>query len=309
MDEERQNFIYQEKVTQRLDHFLTHCLPEYSRSRLQSIIKLGFVSVNNIPASKSGMVLEDGDHVSIYVPASEVSTLKPETISLDIIFENENVLVINKSAGMVVHPSAGHYSGTLAHAALSHAPEMEGIGGEIRPGIVHRLDKDTSGVILVAKNDKTHHFLQEQFRNREVEKYYITLVEGHPPTPTGRIEAAIGRDSNDRQRMAVVSEEKGRTATSTYRVLQNFSRFTLIEVHPITGRTHQVRVHMAFLGCPVVGDTTYGNKNPSIPIKRQFLHAAQISIRLPGENLPRVFEAPLPEDLVSILNSLHKDGH
>jgi 23S rRNA pseudouridine1911/1915/1917 synthase len=304
MSEERQVFIYTEKTTQRLDHFLTHCMPEYSRSRLQSIIKLGFVSVNNLPVTKTGIMLEDGDNIFVIIPDAEPSKLKPEEITLEIIFEDENVVVINKPAGMVVHPSAGHHSGTLVHAVLSHAPEMEGIGGEIRPGIVHRLDKDTSGVILVAKNDKTHQFLQDQFRNREVEKYYITLVEGHPPTPTGRIEAAIGRDNKERQRMAVVAENKGRTATSTYRTLKDFSRYTLIEVHPITGRTHQVRLHMAFIGCPVVGDIIYGNKHPSLPIKRHFLHAACLRVQLPGEQLPRIFEAALPGELLKILDSL-----
>jgi 23S rRNA pseudouridine1911/1915/1917 synthase len=205
---------------------------------------------------------------------------------------------------MVVHPAAGHSRGTLVHAALAHAPSMAGIGGEGRPGVVHRLDRDTSGLILLAKNDLTHRWLQEQFRRRQVSKVYLALVDGRPPTPTGRIEAPIGRDASQRKQMAVVAPQKGRDAVSEYRTLESFARHTLLEVHPITGRTHQIRLHLAFLGCPVAGDTVYGLHKPTLPLKRHFLHAARLSICLPGESQPRTFEAPLPIELERVLEGL-----
>jgi 23S rRNA pseudouridine1911/1915/1917 synthase len=206
---------------------------------------------------------------------------------------------------MVVHPAAGHAQGTLVNAVLAHDPDLEGIGGEQRPGIVHRLDKDTSGLILIAKNDHTLRWLQDQFRLREVRKIYHALSDGHPPTPTGRIEAAIGRDPSQRKQMAIVPDEKGRTSVSEYRVLESFTDHTLFEVHPETGRTHQIRLHLAFIGCPIVGDVVYGKKHPTLPIKRQFLHAARLTITLPGETAPRTFESPFPPDLQYVLDFLH----
>jgi len=205
---------------------------------------------------------------------------------------------------MVVHPAAGHYSGTLAHAALAHAPEMEGIGGERRPGIVHRLDKDTSGVILMAKNDLTHRSLQDQFQARTVNKFYLALVHGTPPTPEGRIEAPIGRDSRQRKQMAVVQPGHGKNAISEYKVLEKFKDFTLVQVQIFTGRTHQIRLHMKMIECPVVGDTLYGRRHSELKIARQFLHAARIEICLPGEEEPTCFEAPLPQDLEDVLQQL-----
>jgi 23S rRNA pseudouridine1911/1915/1917 synthase len=235
---------------------------------------------------------------------TQPSDLIPENIPLNVLFENTDLVVVDKPAGMVVHPAAGHHQGTLANAVLAHDPELEGIGGEQRPGIVHRLDKDTSGLILVAKNDLTLHWLQDQFRLREVRKVYLALSDGHPPTPTGRIETPIGRDPTSRKRMAVVSEGKGRSAVSEYLVLDQFPEHTLFEVHPETGRTHQIRLHLAFIGCPVVADTIYGKHNPTLPLKRHFLHAARLTIRLPGETQPRTFESPLPPDLQSVLDYL-----
>jgi 23S rRNA pseudouridine1911/1915/1917 synthase len=290
--------------SQRLDKFLTGQLPEFSRSRIQGLIKKGLVTVNGIPAGKAGQSLEDGAVVQVVIPPAEPTDLQPEEIPLAIIFENDAVLVVNKPAGMVVHPAAGHSRGTLVHAALAHAPEMEGIGGEQRPGVIHRLDKNTSGLILLAKNERAHRWLQEQFRARQVEKIYLALVDGKPPTPAGRVEAAIGRDPRARQKMAIVAAEKGRSAASEYRTLENFANHTLLEVRPITGRTHQIRLHLAFLGCPVVGDTIYGRKYPTLPLERHFLHAYRLAIRLPGEEQPRRFEAPLPNELSELLNNL-----
>jgi 23S rRNA pseudouridine1911/1915/1917 synthase len=193
------------------------------------------------------------------------------------------------------------------HAALAHAPELEGIGGEHRPGVVHRLDKDTSGLILLAKNDQTHHRLQDQFRLRQVKKVYLALVDGLPPTPTGRVEAAIGRDPSHRKKMAIVSEEKGRAAATEYFTVETFPHHTLLEAHPLTGRTHQIRLHLAFLECPIVADTLYGHRHSSVPgLERHFLHAARLTILLPGEKQPRTFEAPLPDDLQAALLQLRR---
>jgi 23S rRNA pseudouridine1911/1915/1917 synthase len=291
----------------RLDKFLVSCLPEFSRSRLQALISAGSILVDGKAAHKSGQMINHGALVQVHIPSPEPSNLVPEAIPLDIIFENDDLLVVNKPAGMVVHPAAGHSHGTLVHAALAHSPQMEGIGGEKRPGVVHRLDKDTSGLILLAKNDTAHRFLQEQFRQRKTLKIYLALVDGRPPTPTGRIEAAIGRDSVHRKLMAVTGMEKGRDAVSEYRTLETFREHTLLEVHPLTGRTHQIRVHLKFLGCPIAGDRVYGHKNATIPLTRQFLHASQLTIVLPGERIPRTFVAPLPVDLERVLARLREE--
>jgi 23S rRNA pseudouridine1911/1915/1917 synthase len=297
-------FQFSEDRPKRLDKFLVDQLPEYSRSRLQALIRDGQVKVDGQPAYKAGQVLDGEALVQVQIPAPVPSELQPEPIPLDIVFENDDLIVVNKPAGMVVHPAAGHQTGTLVHAALAHAPELEGIGGQLRPGIVHRLDKDTSGLILLAKNDAAHQWLQKQFRARQAEKVYLALVDGAPPTPRGRVEASIGRDPAQRKKMAVVPPAKGRQAITEYLTLRAFLAHTFLEVHPVTGRTHQIRLHLAFLGCPVVGDTLYGRKHPSLPLGRHFLHAARLAIRLPEEKEPHVFEAPLPPELDQILQNL-----
>jgi 23S rRNA pseudouridine1911/1915/1917 synthase len=301
---ERQVELHCEQPAERLDTFLVSQLPEFSRSRLQGLIKNGFVNVNGQPAQKAGQMLERGAILTVTIPPPEPGVLVAEQIPLDILYENDDLLVVNKPAGMVVHPAAGHATGTLVHAALAHSPEMEGIGGEKRPGVVHRLDKDTSGIILLAKNDAAHHWLQEQFRLRRVNKTYLALVDGAPSTPLGRIEAAIGRSPAQRKQMAVTADNKGREAISEYKVLESFSHNTLLEVHPITGRTHQIRLHLAFIGCPVAGDTVYGRKKTTIPLQRHFLHAASLTILLPGQTEPHRFEAALPPELMQVLQSL-----
>jgi 23S rRNA pseudouridine1911/1915/1917 synthase len=248
--------------------------------------------------------VEENDLAQITLPDLASSDLIPEAIDLDVIFENKDLAIINKPAGMVVHPAAGHDTGTLVHAALARFKDLKGIGGEKRPGVVHRLDKDTSGIIVIAKNDAAHQWLQDQFKSRKVEKIYLALVDGKPPTPTGRVEAAIARDPSHRKKMAVVSEAKGRASVTEYRTLESFPNHTLIEAHPLTGRTHQIRLHMAFLKCPIVGDTVYGRAHSSIAMNRHFLHAARLKITLPGESSPRLFEAPLPKELTDALNSI-----
>ncbi len=298
------NLTYDKDTKARLDVFLTSCLPEFSRSRIQGLIRDGFVTVDGKPVSKTGRDLEHNEQIEIRIPPPLPSGLIAENIPLDIVFENDDLLVVNKPAGMVVHPSPGHDKGTLVHAALGHSPELEGIGGEERPGIVHRLDKETSGLILVAKNERTHRWLQDQFRTRTVVKLYLALVDGKPPTPTGRVEAPIGRNLTHRKLMAVVPAEKGRQAVSEYRTLESFPAHTLLEVHPLTGRTHQIRVHMAFLGCPVAGDKVYGKRKSSVDLARHFLHAFRLKILLPGEKTARVFEAALPDELEGVMKSL-----
>jgi 23S rRNA pseudouridine1911/1915/1917 synthase len=290
----------------RLDHFLTERIPDFSRSRLQNIIRDGGVQVNGAPAKKTGQMLEPGMLVSIDLPPVKAAALEPEPIPLDVVYEDANLLVVTKPAGMVVHPSAGHQTGTLVNAALAHAPDITGIGGEIRPGVVHRLDKDTSGLILLAKNDRTHRFNQSQFRDRTVEKTYLALVDGRPSTPKGIVDAAIGRDNGNRKRMAVVTPNRGRAAVTEYRTLEEFADHTLLEAHPVTGRTHQIRVHLAFIGCPVAGDTVYGQKKRTLKIKRHFLHAVRITVRLPDEDEARRFEAPLPANLANLLDDLRR---
>ncbi len=308
MSERLETFEYTEGESQRLDKFLVSCLPEFSRARLQGLIQEGFVLVDGVPAHKSGQAVDRGVSVVVRIPPPEPTTLEAEPIPLTIVFENDDLIVVDKPAGMVVHPGVGHSRGTLVHAALAHAPMMAGIGGEVRPGVVHRLDKDTSGLILLAKNDRAHHWLQEQFRSRQVEKVYLALVDGNPPTPTGRVEAAVGRDTAQRRRMAVVPANKGRQAVSEYKTLETFKAHTLLEVRPITGRTHQIRLHMRFLGCPVVGDTIYGLRKPSVSLARHFLHAARLSIRLPGEESPQTFVAALPEELAEVLKDLRLES-
>jgi 23S rRNA pseudouridine1911/1915/1917 synthase len=304
VSDQLQIFTYDEEGQQRLDKYLVSRFPDFSRSRLQNLIRMGNVLVEGEAARKTGQVLETGMEIEVSFPPIEEPELIPEPIPLDIIFENEDLIVVNKPAGMVVHPSSGHSKGTLVHAALAHAPELEGVGGIKRPGVVHRLDKDTSGVIVLAKNDRTHHWLQNQFRDRQVKKTYLALVDGAPPTPRGKIDAAIGRDNSRRKRMAVTQPNKGREAISEYKTVETFTKHTLLEVSPYTGRTHQIRVHLNFINCPVAGDVVYGYRNSSIPVKRHFLHAYRLQIVIPGDATARTFEADLPKELMDILEQI-----
>lgn len=285
----------------RLDRVLADYLPDVSRSRIQRLIRQGLATVDGIVISKTGFQLEGGEQVTLFIPAPEHSLLIPEVLPLDIIYEDEHCLLINKEADMVVHPSAGHTEGTLVHAILGYAPDLKGIGEEKRPGVVHRLDKDTSGLIIFAKHDQAHQWLQTQFKDRKVEKTYFAITDGHPPTPSGRIEAGIGRDPKNRQRMAVMPEGKSREAVTLYHELERFTEHTMLELKPITGRTHQIRVHLAFIQAPVLGDKVYGKRKVSIPVPRQMLHAGRLRITLPGQSTASEFNAPLPIDFEDVL--------
>ncbi|WP_448336229.1 RluA family pseudouridine synthase [Bellilinea sp.] len=306
MSEQVVRFEYQGASNERLDKVLAAHFPEHSRSRMQGLIRDGFVQVNQNVVTKSGFMVENGMTIEVCLPSVQPVELQAESIPLKVIFNHPDVLVVDKPAGLVVHPAAGHESGTLVNAVMGLIPDLEGIGGELRPGIVHRLDKDTSGLILIAKNERAHRFLQDQFRLRQVKKVYLALVDGKPPTPNGRIEAPIARDPARRKQMAVVSPGKGREAVTEYFTRETFAQHTLVEAHPLTGRTHQIRLHLAFIGCPIVGDTLYGRRKVSLALNRHFLHAARLTVRLPGEKQPRTFESPLPPELEQVLQQLRK---
>jgi 23S rRNA pseudouridine1911/1915/1917 synthase len=295
---------------QRLDKHLADQIPELSRSRVQKLIGEGVITVNGGVAKPSYRV-EIGDLVVVRVPPPEPMEVKPQAIPLDIVYEDEGIMVVNKPAGMVVHPAYGHRTGTLVNAVLAHCPDLAGVEGDPRPGIVHRLDKDTSGLIIVAKNDSARRHLQRQFKRREVKKVYLALLEGRLEPTQGVIEAPIGRDKKRRKRMAVV--ERGRQARTKYRVVEYFDAkagkashsYTLVEAEPKTGRTHQVRVHFASIGHPLAGDPVYGFRKQRVSsLRRQFLHARILGFCLPGSDQYIELTAELPDDLRGVLQEL-----
>ena len=291
----------------RLDKFLAQSEPDISRVQFQQMIAEGAVFVNGEIQQKPAFKLEPGSTVSYSLPTLQETHLLHQAIDVDVVYVDENVIVVNKPAGMVVHPGAGNAQDTLVNAILHRWPEIAQVGEAERPGIVHRLDKDTSGVLILARNETAYNWLVRQFKSRKTKKTYLALVDGQPPTPAGRVEAAIGRDEKNRQRMAVVYGDKGKNAITEYHTLETYADHTLLEVQPLTGRTHQIRVHMAFLGCPVTGDRIYGRRKKSIEIPRFFLHAHKLAIKLPGEEEPTEFYAPLAADLKEILTTLEKE--
>lgn len=299
-------FEVETDIDLRVDKYLSDQLPEVSRSQIKKMIDEGHLIIDGIEVTKAGTRVREGNLVEITVVDDSVDAMLPEHLPLDIIYEDENVILINKPAGIVVHPGAGNPSGTLSNALLAHYPPVRYVGEPDRPGVVHRLDKDTSGVLVFAKTDKAYRWLVKQFKSRDLQKSYIALVDGHPPTPTGRIEAPIERDVHHRTRMAAGLRGQGKPAVSEYFELERFENHSLVEIHPITGRTHQIRVHMSYIGNPIVGDTLYGKHRSSIAIGRFFLHAKSLSMKLPGDRIQKTFESPLPEDLVKVLESLRK---
>ena len=273
---------------ERLDKWLAGQLPARSRAEVQRWIEAGQVTLAG-RALKASCRVGEGDAIDVIVPPPEEYAAEPEDIPLDVLYEDSDLLVINKSAGMVVHPAAGNWHGTLVNAVLHHSPDLEGVGGVHRPGIVHRLDKDTSGVIVVAKNDTAHRNLQAQFKAREVEKEYLALVYGGISPERGEINAAVGRDPRERKRMGVMAAGRGRPATTRYETLAAYrmpstgERLSLLACRPLTGRTHQIRVHLAHVNHPIVGDEVYGPRR-KLPFAcaRQFLHAHRLRFRLPA---------------------------
>ncbi len=297
-------FIVETVEDSRVDKYLAEQLPDISRSQIKGMIESGNVTLDGMTVEKAGTKARLGSVLEILVIEDTDDGLVPEYIPLDIIFENDQVIVLIKPAGMVVHPGAGNHGGTLVNALLAHYPPIREVGENDRPGVVHRLDKETSGVMIFAKTDKAYKWLVKQFKTRDVRKTYLALVDGNPPTPTGRIEAPVERDSRYRTRMAAGLQGQGKPAVSEYYTIQRYTEHALLEVHPVTGRTHQIRVHLSYIGVPVVGDTLYGRRKPSIPLERFFLHAKSLTLRLPGDRTARSFEAPLPEDLQTVLSNL-----
>ena len=286
---------------ERLDTFIARRCPELSRSHARRLIDEGLVSVNGRQAKPSERVTA-GLSVNVTIPPPETITLVPEAIPLTIIYQDGDIIVLDKPAGLTVHPAPGHPSGTLVNALLAACPDLRGIAGTLRPGIVHRLDKDTSGLMVVAKNDRAQRALQRQLKDRDVRKTYLALVRGVPAPREGTIAAPIGRHPKNRKKMAVVAD--GREATTRYRVREEIAggQYSLLEVEPVTGRTHQIRVHLAAVGHPVVGDATYGR--PSAAVGRQFLHAHKLAFGMPLGGRTVEFESPLPADLREALSQL-----
>lgn len=288
----------------RLDRFLAKACPEFSRSQIQRLIAAGAVAVDG-RAVKASYVVRPGEPVTVELPQpAEQEEVAPEPIPLELVYDDDDLVVVNKPAGLVVHPAAGNLSGTLVNALLARYPQMEREGGA-RAGIVHRLDKDTSGLILAAKTEAARIALQGQFKQRQVHKVYLALLEGQPPQPRGLIDAPLGRDPRHRKRMSVVQD--GRPARTLYTVLENFTGYTFVQVEPETGRTHQIRVHFAWLGCPVAGDAVYGRRRGragGLSLERQFLHAWKLRFTLPSSGQEVEFAAPLPPDLESVLAQL-----
>lgn len=286
---------------QRLDRILVSWLPELSRTYAQMLIDDGQVVVVG-RQRKASYRPRTGERIDVLLPPPQPTELVPESIPLAIVYEDADVIVIDKPVGMVVHPAPGHERGTVVNAILAHAPDLQ-INGSRRPGIVHRIDKDTSGLLIVARHERALAALAAQFQARQTLKLYLALLDGVVEPDEGTIDVPIGRDPRHRQRMAPLRD--GRPAISHFRVLERFARHTLVEVRIESGRTHQIRVHAAFIGHPVVGDTLYGNPRGAadLPLARQFLHAARLGLRLPGGEW-REFTSPLPADLEATLATL-----
>jgi len=306
--------VTSDDVNRRLDHFLTRELPAHSRAYLQHLILSGQVLVGGRPL-KSSYRLRNGDHITVTLPPPKPSTVVPEAIPLEVLYEDPHLLVVNKPAGMVVHPSLGNRSGTLVNALLAHCTPLSGIGGVERPGIVHRLDKDTSGALVIAKDDETHRELARQFKDRRVQKLYLAIAWGNLQPSEGVIAAAVGRHPVHRQKMSTHARA-GREAVTEFRVLERLGMLTLVELRPRTGRTHQIRVHMAAIGHPLFGDPTYGHsprdftQSPLAPqvawFRRQALHASTLAFTHPITRQWMACCAPLPPDMECLLTTLRE---
>ncbi|MCD8046710.1 MAG: RluA family pseudouridine synthase [Clostridiales bacterium] len=306
----KQQFEVQEALAgERLDKFLAQIYPEQSRSFFQKLIRSGQVSVQGEVITKTGASVEAGDLVSVEIPAAQSVDICPENIPLDILYEDDDLLIVNKPKGMVVHPSAGHYSGTLVNAVMYHcADSLSGINGEIRPGIVHRIDMDTTGSLIVCKNDSAHLDIAEQIKVHTVRRIYRGIVCGVLRDDEGTVSGDIGRHPTQRKKMAVVNRN-GRPAVTHYRVLERFSRYTYVEFILETGRTHQIRVHMSHTGHPLLGDELYGgtSKNYAVPgLQGQTLHAMTIGFLHPSTGEYVEFHAPIPQYMEDLLKRFRK---
>ena len=293
----------------RLDAFLATAAPEFSRSRWQDLIREGHVTVNG-KTVKPNHTLRTGDTIDWTLPPTAPTELVPEDLKLDVLFEDADLIVLNKPPGLVVHPAPGHSTGTLVHGLLHHCDDLAGIGGEERPGIVHRLDRDTSGCLVVAKTEPALNALAAQFKDRDVKKEYVALVWGTPSPRTGTVRTLIARDPHHRQRMSA-KVKAGREAVSHYEVLETWDDLAFVRIRIETGRTHQIRVHMAHLHHPVAGDALYGRAHPHHALTpllvRQMLHAERIAFRHPTTGQDLAFAAPLPPDFRAVLTALRRE--
>jgi 23S rRNA pseudouridine1911/1915/1917 synthase len=292
-----------EDANSRLDQWLSDCIPEWSRTRIQMLIRDGYVEANGRRDWRPRDSVIAGTTYSVHIPASDPVDVHPENIPLDVLHEDQDLIVINKPAGLVVHPAPGHPNGTLVNALLFRCRDLQGVGGELRPGIIHRLDRDTSGVMVVAKNQMSMDALARQFQQRLTEKEYAAIVVGCPQPAVGRIETLIGRSASDRKKMSA-SPPRGKTAVTHYRLTERLGDFSMVTVKIETGRTHQIRVHMAHIGCPVAGDSIYGGRfqrqwKHMAYCDRQLLHARRLSFIHPGLGERVEYSAPLPDDMLS----------
>ena len=295
-----------DRADERLDLFLVRRLPDLSRSYAQRLIVDGQVTVDGT-ARKANYKLRGGEEIVCTMPPAEEIEICAEDIPLDILYEDADIIVINKARGMVVHPAAGIYAGTLVNALLWHCKDLSGINGTLRPGIVHRLDKDTSGVMVAAKNDMAHHYLARQIRDKDARREYRAIVHGNIVPRAGVITGDIGRHPTDRKKMAIV-RENGKPATTHFEVLERFGDYTYAACRLETGRTHQIRVHMASIGHPLVGDPKYTAKKNPFAIVGQALHSLTLSLTHPRTEAKMIFTAPLPTDMEEILHTLRGDG-
>lgn len=298
--------LYVEETTDRLDRYLADQLPDLSRSRLQKLIEQGYVQLNGTVCTSKKAEVDEGDRIHIEIPEAQPLQLLPEAIPLDILYEDASLIILNKPAGLVVHPSAGHETGTLVNALLAHCGNLPGINGVQRPGIVHRLDKDTTGAIVVAKTEPAFHHLQDQFRTKTARRDYLAIVYGNPKQENGTIDQPIGRHPVDRQKMAIVPEAKGgRRAITHWHVKERLGNYTLMQFELETGRTHQIRVHSAFIGHPVVGDPVYSSgRSIGVNLAGQALHAWRLRLKHPVSDDWIEAIAPLPESFTKLLQVL-----
>ncbi len=303
MSEQYFNFEVEQK--ERLDLVLTRHLEDFSRSRLQNLITQGNVLVNGQIASKKNSLLEIGDLVQVNVPASrELSEVEAQDIPLTILYEDKDLIIINKPSGLVVHPAPGHPDGTLVNALLAHCQDLRGIGGVERPGIVHRLDRDTTGAMVVAKNDYTHQHLQQQLKEKTARREYWGIVHGSPRITSGTIDQPIGRHRIERKKMAIVAQG-GKEAITHWQLKERLGSYSLLNYRLETGRTHQIRVHSSFMGHPIVGDSLYGSgKSPGVKLEGQVLHAWQLSLIHPRTAQELTVTAPPPESFNKLLSLL-----
>lgn len=296
--------VDEQKVNERIDKLLAERIEDLSRERIKRLIQDRLVTVNGKPVKASYKCQLD-DEITVQIPEPDAIDVQPEEMELDIVYEDSDIIVVNKQRGLVVHPAPGHTSGTLVNGLLAHCKDLSGINGELRPGIVHRIDKDTSGLLVVAKNDKAHESLSEQLKNHTVIRKYKAIVHGRIEHERGVIHAPIGRDENDRKKMAVTP--KGREAITHFHVLERFRDYTFVECELKTGRTHQIRVHMKYIGHPVAGDPKYGPKK-TLPIEGQALHAETLGFIHPTTKEQLMFQAPLPDDMKALLTQLRLES-